>query len=149
MTRKALAIALCVSIVLGAAASGGVAVWLLSKGPRSVGRKPAVEPEGMAALGARLFVTRGCVACHSVDGTPAQGATWLGLYGRTIPLQEGGTALVDEAFIRKSILDPGADIHAGFPSTMPPQNFQDHEVDAFVAYVKSLAEPPPAVAPGR
>ncbi|AHG93485.1 cytochrome c class I (plasmid) [Gemmatirosa kalamazoonensis] len=47
-----------------------------------------------AALGARLYREKGCVGCHSVDGTTAgkTGPTFKGLYGATVPLASGTSA---------------------------------------------------------
>ena len=56
----------------------------------------------------------GCVACHSSDGRQLPGPTWLGLFGREEMLENGQTIVVDELYIRKSILDPDIQIVAGF-----------------------------------
>lgn len=139
MKRRTLALAFVASLAAGALATGGLLFLLLQSGPKTTSVKPASNPEGMASVGKQLYITKGCLACHSTDGTPMQGETWLGLYGRTIPLADGRDAVVDDDFLRRSIRDPSAEIHAGYPATMPRQTLQDHEIEALVAYIKSLA----------
>ena len=42
---------------------------------------PATKnPLPYARVGRQLYKTTGCAQCHSVDGSPGQGPTWLGLY---------------------------------------------------------------------
>ena len=52
---------------------------------------------------------------------------------------------VDENYVRESILDPGAKVVKGFKPVMP--TFQglvsEEQVNALVAYVKSLSQPGP------
>ena len=42
-----------------------------------------------------------------------------GLFGKTVTLQSGETIVVDEAYVRESILNPAAKIAAGFQPIMP------------------------------
>ena len=83
-----------------------------------------------------------------------------GLFGKTVALQNGDTVVADEAYIRESILNPGAKITAGFQPIMP--TFQglvsEEQVLELIEYVKSLgtqpqvesARPtPPGAAPGE
>lgn len=95
-------------------------------------------PEGQGQL---LTVKRGCVGCHSVDGTKLTGPTWFGLFGSTVQLADGTTVVADEAFITESILDPKANEVAGYsPTTMPiPEPvFTEEEIANIIAYIKTL-----------
>ncbi len=67
----------------------------------------------------------GCVACHTLDGTPGVGPTWQGLYGREEPLADGTSVTVDDVYIRDSILDPNKQITEGFNPNLMPQNYGD------------------------
>ena len=67
----------------------------------------------------------GCVACHSLDGAPGVGPTWQGLYGRQEELEDGGTVTVDDPYITTSIIDPNAQITAGYLPNLMPQNYAD------------------------
>lgn len=92
--------------------------------------------------GAKLFQDKGCIACHSVDGSPKVGPTLKGVFGRRLTVTTGGREreiTADEAYLRKSLLDPQADIVKGFPPVMPPQKgaFTDAELDALINYLKT------------
>lgn len=102
---------------------------------------PAPPEAGPAIEQGRLLAqTRGCLACHSVDGSPGVGPTWKGLYGKQEALADGTTVPVDEAYLRESILDPSAKLVEGFPPAMPPYTFSDEELRMLIAYLESLAE---------
>jgi cytochrome c oxidase subunit 2 len=83
-----------------------------------------------------------CVTCHSVDGGPRVGPTWRGIYGSEVTLADGTTVTVDDEFIRESILDPNAKVVEGFPADVMPQsyrqNLSDEDIEAVIAYIKSL-----------
>ena len=42
-----------------------------------------------------------------------------GLFGKTVTLEGGETVVVDEAYLRESILNPAAKVVAGFQPIMP------------------------------
>ncbi len=66
-----------------------------------------------------------CSGCHSVDGSVMAGPTWLGVYGRSEALDDGTIITVDDEYIRNSILNPNAQIVAGFQPNVMPQTFGD------------------------
>lgn len=111
-------------------------------------RSQAKAPEPPAGGGTRveqgraLADAKGCVACHTIDGSPRVGPTWKGLYGKTETMADGSTALVDEAFLRSFIRDPQARHVKGFPPVMPRIELSDEELAALVAYIQSLGSPP-------
>lgn len=91
-----------------------------------LGTKPLVssarEPAPRASLakyGEQVAARRGCLRCHTLDGTPHLGPTWAGLYGSRTPLAGGGFALADDAYLTESMMDPGARVHLGFEPLMP------------------------------
>ena len=93
--------------------------------------------------GTQLFQERGCKACHSIDGTPGLGPTLKGLFGKTVTVLTDGKErklVADEAYLRKSILEPNVDIVKGFPPIMPSLRglLTDQEIDALVSYLKGL-----------
>jgi cytochrome c oxidase subunit 2 len=93
--------------------------------------------ESMAATGARLYESLNCGSCHKPGG---RGPDLTGLYGKTIALQEGGSALADEAYIRESILTPNSKVTAGYRPLMPTYQGQltESQVLELIAYIKSL-----------
>ena len=58
----------------------------------------------LAAQGKALALSKGCVGCHSVDGSVGVGPSWKGLYGSVQTFSDGSSARVDDAFLREEIL---------------------------------------------
>lgn len=77
------------------------------------------------ARGEFWYTEFGCNGCHTLDGTPGAGPTWLGLYGREEQLTDGSTVIVDEAYLYDSILNPNKQIVSGFNPNIMPQTFED------------------------
>jgi cytochrome c oxidase subunit 2 len=108
---------------------------------------PATRPEAtpdMIAAGRDLFQTMQCNACHRVDSTalqPSTGPVLEGLYGRTVPLQNGRQVVADEQYLRESILYPQNKLAQGYPAVMPTFQGQISEENLIqlVAYLKSLS----------
>jgi cytochrome c oxidase subunit 2 len=96
---------------------------------------------GPEARGKALAQSKGCVACHSADGNPGVGPTWKGLYGKTENMDDGSTALVDEAYLNHFIRNPQAQGVKGFPRIMPKIELTDDELASLVAYIRSLGNP--------
>ena len=99
----------------------------------------AADP--MACWGKKLSNTKGCMACHSVDGEKQQPCpNWKGLFGTDRALVSGETVVADEAYLGNSITNSWDQVVQGYGKTMPPYNFPEQEVEALVAYLKSLGE---------
>ncbi len=98
--------------------------------------------EGMAldAFGEKLVTSKGCLTCHSLDGSPNTGPTFQGIFGRLERMQDGSEITVDENYLRESILNPRAKIVEGYQPVMPTYQgiLKKREVDALVAYLKTL-----------
>ncbi len=105
--------------------------------------------ESLADAGEKLFQSLACHNCHLLNGT-GRGPSLKGLYGSTVHLDNGQTVLADEAYVRESILRPGARITAGYQNIMPI--FQglvsEEQVLQLIAYIKSLGGPQPPSVPG-
>jgi cytochrome c oxidase subunit 2 len=110
-------------------------------------KKPGAKtPEKKAAAavkGAELIQVKGCVACHTTDGSPKIGPTFKGVFGKKeIVIHDGKEreVVVDEAFIKQTLMHPEIDRVKGFPPIMPSQHglLTDQEMDAIVDYIKSL-----------
>jgi cytochrome c oxidase subunit II len=91
-------------------------------------------------LGRELYTMRGCLACHTLDGTPSTGPSFKGLYGSEQRMADGQTVTADENYISESILDPMAKIRAGYQPVMPPYAGQlsEKEIEGLIAFIKSL-----------
>ena len=92
-------------------------------------------------VGSKLYQEKGCFACHSTDGTPRVGPSFKGLFGKTERVLTAGkerSVLVDEAYIRKYILEPNIDVIEGFQPIMPKVSLTVDELNALVEFIKSL-----------
>ena len=89
--------------------------------------------------GRKLFQVRGCMQCHSMDGSAKTGPTLLGVFGRSENMANGTTLTVDENYIRESILEPNARVVAGFEPVMPTYQgrLKDAEIMAIIEYLKA------------
>jgi cytochrome c oxidase subunit 2 len=98
--------------------------------------------EGMTLeeYGAKLYIKKACVTCHTVDGSAKVAPTFKGLFGREEFLADGSRVIVDENYLRESILTPAAKVVAGYQPVMPTYQslLKSKEVDALIAYIKSL-----------
>jgi len=95
-----------------------------------------------AATGEKVFQQLGCATCHRFD-TQGRGPNLVGVYGKPVLLSDGSTVIADDAYIRESIVNPGAKVVAGFQPIMP--SFQgivtEEQLLSLVSYVKSIATP--------
>jgi mono/diheme cytochrome c family protein len=87
--------------------------------------------------GKALYKSKGCNACHSVDGSAVVGPSFKGLWGKT-ESTSAGDVVVDRAYFKESILEPMAKIVTGFPPAMPPQALTDDEIESLALYVETL-----------
>ncbi len=96
----------------------------------------------LSATGEKIFAELGCSTCHRSDGQ-GRGPNLQGVFGRPVALEDGRTVTADENYLRECILDPGAKRVKGFQPIMP--TFQglvsEEQLNALVAYVKSLSQP--------
>ncbi len=89
--------------------------------------------------GARLFEQWHCGDCHHSNGKgPAP--SLVGIAGSSITLANGETVMVDAVYVRTSILEPKAQLHAGYQPIMPAlaEQIGDEGVTALVDYILSL-----------
>ncbi|HJU71470.1 MAG TPA: cytochrome c oxidase subunit II [Paucimonas sp.] len=93
---------------------------------------------GIAARGFDLFRRYGCSGCHAA-GSSVHAPDLTGLLGRTVHLQDGRSLVVDENYIRDSVLLPKKDVVAGYAPIMPTFAGQIGEEDlmAIIAYLRS------------
>ncbi|WP_035054588.1 cytochrome c oxidase subunit II [Andreprevotia chitinilytica] len=99
----------------------------------------ALSGDALVAQGKALAQSKGCVACHSATGSAGVGPAWLGLYGKQEHLTGGKIAQVDDAYLKEAITTPNSKQVEGFQPIMPKIELNDQEVNALVAYIKSLS----------
>jgi len=97
------------------------------------------QGESLAELGERRFEELRCVNCHP-PGSGDRGPSLVGLFGSTVPLEGGGTAVADEEYFRESVLNPRAKVVAGFRPVMPTFQGQisEEQLLELIAYVRTL-----------
>ncbi len=95
----------------------------------------------IAELGEDLYNVKGCVACHSVDGSAKVGPSFKALWGTTVKHSDGTTAIFDEQYFRDSVLNPQSKFVAGFANVIMP-TFQgqvtEEELNQITEFIKSL-----------
>ena len=105
-------------------------------------REGAQPAASLADVGRALYASKGCIACHSLDGTPRVGPTFKNLWGKDEKLADGTSARVDEEYLRESILKPGAKVVAGFANVMPPVPLDEREMQGLAAWLQTLRDGP-------
>ena len=86
------------------------------------------------------YEQKGCQTCHNVDGTRSKGPSWKGIWGKPVKLNNGTSVMVDEAYVRESMMQPQAKIVDGYEGIMPTFQglLRENEIRGLVAYIKSL-----------
>jgi mono/diheme cytochrome c family protein len=129
-----LTVAMLTAVELFAGESGeaeGAASETTATSTTTTGTQTAPPPAGDAEAGKTVFTssTAGCSGCHTLSAAGAKGTVGPDL----------DTALKgkDPAFIRQSIVDPNAEIAAGYPKNVMPPNFEQtlskKQIDDLVA----------------
>lgn len=121
---------------------GGVEVNLTPRAAVAVAMGKASVEEGE-----KLYQMFGCMACHSTDGTlqGKVGPSWKGLFGsqREIAGKKTTKVKADAAYLKESILNPGAKVVRGFEkfdAGMPIYEgiLNAVQVESLVLYIESL-----------
>lgn len=125
-----------------------------TKHSQMIGKVVAMEPadyqnwlsggaasEPMAVTGEKKFQQLACHTCHA-DKPNARGPSLVGVFGEEVVLDGGARTIVDEEYIRESILTPNAKIAAGYKPVMPTFKGQVTEAGLLqiTAYIKSLSK---------
>ena len=94
----------------------------------------------MTARGEQLFQQLGCVSCHLSDGS-GRGPSLVSKYGQQEQLASGVAVVVDDTYIRESILTPQAKLVVGYGPVMPTFQGQINEqgLMSVIEYIKSLS----------
>jgi cytochrome c oxidase subunit 2 len=93
--------------------------------------------------GRDLFENKlGCASCHA-GGPQQRGAKLENLFGTDVKLTNGQTVKADDAYIRESIINPGAKVVEGYQPIMPTfkGTVSEEQIVSLIAYIKSLSGP--------
>lgn len=112
----------------------------------------ALAGEPPAETGRRLYESMRCDTCHPVHGQPEtsggtvvpRGPSLVGVFGTQVALADGGTALVNEEYVRESILRPMQRVTKGYEPLMPSYEGQlgEEQVLQIIAYLKTFKGSP-------
>ncbi len=91
-----------------------------------------------AERGEALYTQLGCLACHSLDGTPGIGPSFEGLAATERAFTDGTRAVADDNYLREAIVAPAVRIVEGYDALMPATyaTLEPEEVDALVAFIQ-------------
>jgi len=92
------------------------------------------------ASGEDLFQAKACNTCHREDSA-ALAPILVGIVGHEVELADGSKVLVDNEYLRESILAPSAKLVAGFNPVMPTYQGQlsEEEVLNLITYIRDLS----------
>ncbi|MBP1687275.1 MAG: cytochrome c oxidase subunit 2 [Deltaproteobacteria bacterium] len=140
LSGAAVLIAIGSAALVTATSHEGITIpsWMTKLWPAAA--RPATRGGGTAISGGRrIFEQKGCVACHSTDGTPNVGPTLKGLYGSTVEFEDGSTRTADTTFLEEFIRDPRKRTIKGVRAIMPRTELTDEELRQLIAYLQSLS----------
>jgi cytochrome c oxidase subunit II len=92
--------------------------------------------------GSQVVTSLGCVACHSLDGRRGVGPSWLGIYGTTRTFADGSSAVADDEYLRRSMLEPGAQVVESYDNVMLPAAVNDAQIADIIALITELGTTP-------
>lgn len=108
--------------------------------PKNRIKSPVVTAS--VARGLELFQQKGCIACHSpaqkVDGM--YGPPFGKLFGAKREFTDKTSVVVDEAYLRESILEPAKKVVKGYNAEMPSFSgiLSDPDIESIILYIKTL-----------
>jgi len=115
--------------------------WYFGDSPEPPALKPVAKAPPEPARGEQVFKLKGCVSCHSTDGSKLVGPTWKGLFGSKVAvLTEGKERLVtaDETYLQHAITHPPSEVVKGFAPQMPKADLQEGDIADLLAFIKAL-----------
>ncbi|WP_043367486.1 cytochrome c oxidase subunit II [Cupriavidus sp. WS] len=110
---------------------------LKTPAPGAVAAGGGAPADTLAAQGRALAQSKGCIGCHSIDGSVGVGPSWKGLYGRSETFADGSSARVDDGYLKTEITEPQQRLVKGFGPVMPKIPLSEEEVSALVAYIRA------------
>lgn len=99
-----------------------------------------ISAEGLPTdeAGRKVLEDKGCLACHSLDGSAGVGPSFKGLWGTTTQLEDGTARKLDADFVREIILHPMNYPVKGYAPVMPELPVSDDEMKLIQQYLEEL-----------
>lgn len=103
------------------------------------------EGESWSTYGETVFAEMGCSVCHTMNDGVNVGPSLNGIADTQRPLADGTTVLADAAYLHRAIVEPNAEIVAGFQSQQPSYAGQltDNQLRGLIAYLQCHGAAPP------
>jgi hypothetical protein len=97
----------------------------------------------LVSQGKSLAASKGCAACHTINGKPLTGPTWKGLYLSHVPVTSGGTVIATAQYLFNAIEDASTLMVTGYDATVMaevigPGSISVPDAKALVAYIETL-----------
>ena len=95
-------------------------------------------------IGYETMKKKGCLACHSTDGTKLVGPSIKGLWGKTEVVLTNGKErkiTIDYEYVKASLYEPNRDVVKGMPKGLMPDykgKINDKELQDMVDFMKKL-----------
>lgn len=111
-----------------------------SPDPGVAAAAPAAVSGDAVDRGRELFASMGCEACHGLAGEAKIGPPLNGVAGDVRTFEDGSSGIADDGYLRRSIVDPQAQVVAGYPGSMPSFEplLAPEDLDALVAFLRSI-----------
>ncbi len=112
---------------------------LLHLPPAAVMAGRAAPEDPMVLAGKTIFQTQGCATCH-MQGSAQLAPQLEGIFGSTQELADGTSVMVDDAYLKRSILHPAEQVVKGYAPAMPSfeGKLSEEQLTDLLAYLRSL-----------
>lgn len=99
-----------------------------------------LKTEDPTVVGEDLYRTRGCAQCHNLTAEPKAngGPGFVGSYGKMVEFTDGTSRLMDDQYIRDSIVNPQGQIRKGYSGIMPNLGLNERDIHALTMFIKKL-----------
>ena len=98
--------------------------------------------DGNAPSGEVIAKTRGCLTCHSTDGSAKVGPTFKDVWRTNVELADGTQILYDQHYVRESVRSPNARSRPGFPPSCVAFDetvLSEQELERLITFMKTLS----------
>lgn len=104
-----------------------------------VGLGACSDEDTPADRGRAVAQDLGCMSCHSTNTDDGLGPGLGGIWGEERTFDDGSVAVVDEDYLRRSVVRPDSQVVDGFDPIMPALHLSDEELDDVIAYLQEVA----------
>ena len=121
----------------------GLATVLLAFGVAACGGGDDSNLSEIGQLGKNTANANGCASCHGANGQGGVGPGWIDLAGSERELTDGTTVIADDEYLLRAILEPEAEVVAGYQILMPANGLSKAEAETIVQYINELSSDQP------